>query len=86
MLSGTFPFLAIAVLIKLVNNEIEYADFFNGLKWSTIICGGIALFFGILGGVFFDFSAEKDLELAKQIPEWMMEAIRSYHLLSKNAM
>lgn len=73
----TFPFLAIAVLVTVVRHEVTYEDFWKGLKWSTIICGGTALFFALLGGTFFDFSTEKDAELAKQIPEWMMDAIRA---------
>ncbi|HVD98320.1 MAG TPA: YfhO family protein [Cytophagaceae bacterium] len=73
----TLPFLAIAVLVKLSKNEITYPDFMKGLKWATIICGGIALFFGLLGGAFFDFTTEGDENLAKQIPDWMMDAIRS---------
>ena len=73
----TFPLLGAAVLIKLVKGEISYPDFFNGLKWSTILCGGIALFFAVLGGAFFDFSSTNDEALAKQVPEWMMDAILS---------
>ncbi len=73
----TVPFLAIAVLVKIVNQEITYPDFLKGLKWSTIICGGTALLFGILGGTFFDFTAEGDEALAKQVPQWMMDAIYS---------
>jgi hypothetical protein len=73
----TFPFLGIAVLVKIVRQEISYNDFFKGLKWSTIICGGVALFFALLGGIFFDFTTENDASLAKQVPEWMMDAIQS---------
>ncbi len=71
------PFLAGLVLIKITKREIGYPDFIKGLKWATISCGSVALLFGLFGGVFFDFISQNDAEMAKQFPEWLMEAIRA---------
>lgn len=71
----TFPLMSGYVLIKIVNKEIELPELFRGMKWSLIICGGITLVFGLLGGVFFDFTADNDLQLKQQMPEWLMQAI-----------
>ena len=72
----TFPFLAIAVLIKIINHEIDYKTFQTGLIITTSVCAGIALIFGVFGTAFFDFTSENDSKFAEQIPKVMMDAIR----------
>lgn len=70
----TMPFLGGILLVKLAKGEVEKEDFYKGLKWALGICGGLALFFGLLGGALFDFYGANDSETG--YPEWLLEALR----------
>jgi hypothetical protein len=72
----TVPLLGFLALRDIISGKLSKEEIFNGLKRSTYIMGGIALFFALFGGFVFDFSSESDAQLA-QFPEWLMEAIKS---------
>ena len=71
----TFALLAFLTLRDIIQGSIKKDQALFALKWSTIIMGGIALFFGLLGTALFDFTSESDAERMKQFPEWLWEAI-----------
>ncbi|MDB5272522.1 MAG: hypothetical protein JWO58_889 [Chitinophagaceae bacterium] len=70
----TMPFLAGILLVKLAKGEVEEKDFYKGLKWALGICGGFALVFGLMGGAFFNFTADQDASIG--YPDWLLEALR----------
>ncbi len=74
----TVPLLGILALKKIVMGELENKEILKSLKYAAGICGGIALFFGLLGPSFFDFSAPNDAQLTQMVggATWLTEAIR----------
>jgi hypothetical protein len=73
----TFPLIGFLALKEIVEKRISVEKILNGLKWTTIITGGTALFFALLGSVFFDFSSVNDAQTFQRLPDWLQEAIKS---------
>ncbi|MFN3404427.1 MAG: hypothetical protein ACK40G_10065 [Cytophagaceae bacterium] len=71
----TAALLAFITLKEILSGNIEKKEIMNGLKWSTIITGGLALIFALLGSAFFDFSSENDAKVFSQLPDWLQNAI-----------
>ncbi|MBX9852781.1 MAG: YfhO family protein [Cytophagaceae bacterium] len=72
----TFGLFAFLTLKEIVQGTLEKDRILFGLKWSTIIMGGIALFFALCGTMLFDFTSEaNDEAVIKQLPDWLWEAI-----------
>lgn len=67
------PLLGFLALRDIQLERVSRQEVLNGLKWSTIIMGGIALLFVLMGGAFFDFTSVNDAKL--QLPDWLMNAI-----------
>jgi len=67
----TMPLLGIIALSNILTGKVEKKDWLNGLKWATIITGGISLVFVLLPGLVGDFSSPYDLRL--QLPDWLVE-------------
>jgi hypothetical protein len=72
----TVPLLGFLALRNILNGTVSKAEVLDALKKSTMITGGIALFFALFGSAFFDFTSENDAQLS-QFPKWLMEAIES---------
>lgn len=54
------PVLAIVGLCKLFGSKVSQEIKLHALKWSTIILGGLALFFLLFKSILFDFSGGRD--------------------------
>jgi len=84
----TIPLLGVLALKKIIDEEITSKAFFGAFKKALIIVGGLTLFFSLLPGVLFDFSAEIDNRLsAMQWPDLLIDAMREdrKHLLQADA-
>ena len=82
------PLLGMLVVKDIINGKIAKKEFLKGLKYTLYIVGGVALFFVVFPGMFFDFSAPVDEQLrAAGWPASMMEAVHDdrKHLLQKDA-
>lgn len=67
------PVLAALVLSEMSRRQLSRPKLLNGLKWSTAICGGVALFFILFGKGLFQFSAPFD----SQLPDDVVKAMQS---------
>ncbi len=74
----TVPLLGFIGLIQIVQGKIEKKKIINSLKYAFGICGGIALFFALLGGSLFDFTSGSDANLSQAVggADWLVEAVR----------
>ncbi len=82
------PLLGMLVVKDIINGKIAKNEFLKGLKYTLYIVGGVALFFVVFPGMFFDFSAPVDEQLrAAGWPASMMEAVHDdrKHLLQMDA-
>ena len=82
------PLLGMLVVKDIINGKIAKKEFLKGLKYTLYIVGGVALFFVVFPGMFFDFSAPVDEQLrAAGWPASMMEAVHDdrKHLLQMDA-
>jgi hypothetical protein len=61
----TMPFLAIYTLYELLTQPLNKERLLKALKWSVGILGGICLILVLMPGMFFDFNATVDGDLAK---------------------
>ncbi|MGQ9847962.1 MAG: YfhO family protein, partial [Bacteroidales bacterium] len=61
----TIPFLALNTLYELLYKPIDKNRLLKSLKWSVGILGGICLILVLMPGMFFDFNAPLDTDLAK---------------------
>lgn len=66
-----FPLLAILTLKEIFSGNITKAELLKGLKYAGGIVGGLCLLFGLLPGMFFDFTGMAD----QQLPEWIRGAL-----------
>ncbi|MCK5168693.1 MAG: YfhO family protein, partial [Bacteroidales bacterium] len=72
----TVPLMALLALKKIMDGSIERKRLEKAFKNSLYIVGGIALFFALLPGLFFDFSAESDQSYIAQGGQAFVEALR----------
>ncbi len=68
----SMPLLGFIALNDILTGKTEKRELLNGLKWATIITGGLALLFAIAPGVTGSFSSPYDLRL--QLPNWLIDA------------
>ncbi len=61
------PLLGILAVQKLLDDKIEKKEKIYALKWSSIIVGGIALFFTLTGTFLFAFESFRDLRFEKML-------------------
>jgi hypothetical protein len=62
-----FPLLAVLSIKELVQEPIDKARLLKSLKGAVGIIGGACLLFGLVPGIFFDFSAAAD----ERLPDWL---------------
>ncbi|HSH19983.1 MAG TPA: hypothetical protein VLA03_06000, partial [Draconibacterium sp.] len=67
----TMPLLGFIALNDIITGKIDKKQWLNGLKWATIITGGLTLIFAVMPGLIGDFSSPYDLRL--QLPDWLIE-------------
>ncbi len=60
----TMPFLAITTVYELIMKPLDKARLLKSLKWTAGILGGILLLLWLVPGMFFNFSASIDSQLA----------------------
>jgi len=68
----TMPLLGFIALNSIISGKVEKKTWLNGLKWATIITGGLTLIFAIAPGITGDFRSQYDLRF--QLPDWLIEA------------
>lgn len=68
----TIPLLGFIALEQIISGKTEKKEWLNGLKWATVITGGISLFFVILPRSVGDFSSPYDVQL--RLPDWLVDA------------
>ncbi len=68
----TMPLLGIIALNNIITGNVEKKEWLNGLKWSAIITGGLALIFAVAPGMTGDFSSRYDVML--KLPDWLVDA------------
>lgn len=74
----TMPFLGFLGLKELLSAELTKEQKLAALKKSLLIVGIPCLLFALVPGIFFDFIASSDEQMAKGgYPEWLITAIRS---------
>lgn len=69
----TVPLLAVLSLQAVMSNDVDKALLRRGLRISTLVVGGLALFFVMMSGTLFDFSSPND----SQLPLDVATAMRS---------
>jgi len=69
------PLMGMMGLYQLFRNERTRKEKLNALKWSSIICGGVAVFFILLKSVFFEFEGAQDSRIASQLGPDVMQAL-----------
>ena len=72
----TIPLMAILALKKIFDGSINSQKLSKSLLNSLYIVGGIALFFALLPGLFFDFSAVSDQNYIAQGAQAFIDALR----------
>ncbi len=74
-----FPLLGFLALKKIFSGELTEKETWNGIKWATIITGGLALLLCLLSGVFFDFVTSQEREIIARQPEYaaVFKAVKS---------
>ncbi|MFO7828597.1 MAG: YfhO family protein, partial [Bacteroidales bacterium] len=72
----TIPLMGLLALKKVFDGSIEKKKLLQSFKNSLYIVGGVALFFALLPGLFFDFSAESDQPIIAQGGQALVDAIR----------
>lgn len=72
----TVPLMAILTLKKIFDGSIEKQKLEKAFKNTLYIVGGIALFFALFPGMFFDFSAESDQGYIAQGGQAFVDALR----------
>jgi hypothetical protein len=71
----TMPFLGILALWEILKNPNDKKELLKGLKWSTIITGGLTLIIILFGSALFNFRAASDIQLISQVPDWFYNAL-----------
>lgn len=73
----TMPILAMLAVKEIADNSKDQKKLFNALKIAFGIAGGLCLLFALLPGMFLDFTGPSDHLMAKQYPDWFMNALRA---------
>jgi hypothetical protein len=68
----TIPLLGFIALNEILTGKTTKKELLNGLKWATIITGGLTLLFAVAPGITGSFSSPYDLRL--QLPDWLIDA------------
>ena len=68
----TMPLLGFLALNNIITGKTDKKIWLNGLKWATIITGGLTLLFALAPGITGDFRSQYDLRF--QLPDWLIEA------------
>ncbi len=66
------PLLGFIALNQILTGKTEKKDLLNGLKWATIISGGLTLLFAVAPGFTGSFSSPYDLRM--KLPDWLIDA------------
>jgi hypothetical protein len=66
------PLLGFIALNEILTGKTTKKEFLNGLKWATIITGGLALLFAAAPSITGSFSSSYDLRL--KLPDWLINA------------
>ena len=69
------PLIAMYGLNKFLKVDVFQKAMFNKLKMAAYITAGLCLLFGLMGGMFFDFTGASDMQLAEQ--GWPIEELQS---------
>ncbi len=72
----TIPLLAFLALRDIFSGNIEKNELIKTIKNSFYITGGLALFFAIFPGLFFNFTAESDQQYIAQGAQGFVDALR----------
>ena len=70
-----FPFIGFLALREIFSGGLSKEDFWKGLKWSTLIAGGLTLFLALFGPAFMVFSSQAELG-NNQIPAELLTAMQ----------
>ena len=68
----TMPLLAFIALNNILTGKVDKQVWLNGLKWATIITGGISLLFAIFPSMIGDFRSPYDIQF--NFPDWLADA------------
>lgn len=68
------PLLGMLALAKVFDKNTNKKQLMDGLKYSSIIVGGLLLLLIALPNVFFGFSAAADAQVMAEWPEWLKTA------------
>lgn len=66
------PLLGFIALNEILTGKTSKKELLHGLKWATIITGGIALLFSVIPGITNNFSTPYDLRF--HLPDWLIRA------------
>lgn len=69
------PFLAALILHKIYQSDISKKEIVDGVKKATMVTGGVALLFLVLGGSLFSFSSPMDVKMG--LPDDVISAMQS---------
>ena len=73
----TMPLLAILALWEFLSNYRDKTLMLKGIKWATIITGGITVIIILFGRSIFDFTSVADSQIKSQVPDWFYKALLS---------
>lgn len=68
------PLLGILALAKIFDKKSDRKQLLNGLKYTSIILGGLLIILLILPTTFFSFSAATDAQMFASSPDWLLNA------------
>ncbi len=66
------PLLGFIAINQILTGKTDKKDLLNGLKWATIITGGLTLLFAVAPGFTGSFSSPYDLRM--KLPDWLIDA------------
>ncbi len=75
------PLLGLLGLNALISDKITKERKLNGLKWATIIVGGLALLFVVGGGELFSFETPIDVQIDEQVSGYLDAVTADRHAL-----
>lgn len=70
------PFFGVYGLTRLFSSKVDEKEKLHALKWTTIITGGIALFFIVFKNILFDFSTAQDQQFMQNIGPDFVKALK----------